>query len=233
MMRTIHLEGEMGRLFGTNFQVYAPAVKDVLSLLEANFPNFKKYLVGCHEKDIGFTIDVADNHLDYEAEMLMKLNEGDITITPMAAGSKSALGKILAAIALIVIMVTPGLRETFFAGGGGGLFGLGTLTVPGKIFAYMAVNLAMMGIQQMMAPDPASDSDQEESYLFNGAEQNIVEGDPVPLLYGKLRVPGQPVSFEIAGIDSVAKANMYRRGGGSTGGNDQTSGTNFTIAKEN
>ena len=91
----------------------------------------------------------------------------------------------------------------------------------------------MMGIQQMMAPDPASDSDQEESYLFNGAEQNIVEGDPVPLLYGKLRVPGQPVSFEIAGIDSAAKANMYRRGGGSTGGNDQTSGTNFTIAKEN
>ena len=56
----------------------------------------------------------------------------------------------------------------------------------------------MQGLAQIMAPDPATDADQEESYLFNGSEQNIVEGDPVPVLYGRLRVPGQPVNFEVA-----------------------------------
>ena len=54
----------------------------------------------------------------------------------------------------------------------------------------------------MMAPDPATDGDQESSYLFNGAEQNIIQGDPVPVLYGQLRVPGQPISFEIAGVNA-------------------------------
>lgn len=66
----------------------------------------------------------------------------------------------------------------------------------------MAINLAMAGINQMMAPDPATDGDQESSYLFNGAEQNVIQGDPVPVLYGRLRIPGQPISFEIAGVNS-------------------------------
>ena len=65
----------------------------------------------------------------------------------------------------------------------------------------------MAGITQMMAPDPSVDTDQEQSYLFNGAEQNIIEGDPVPILYGKLRVPGQPISFEIAGAKASQGAN--------------------------
>ena len=47
-----------------------------------------------------------------------------------------------------------------------------------------------------MAPDPSVDSDQEQSYLFNGQEQNVIEGDPVPVLYGRLRVPGQIINFE-------------------------------------
>ena len=65
----------------------------------------------------------------------------------------------------------------------------------------LAVNLGMMGIMQMMAPDPAVDdgASTPENYLFNGPVQSIVQGDPVPVLYGKLRVPGQPVNFEITG----------------------------------
>ena len=51
------------------------------------------------------------------------------------------------------------------------------------------------GIQQMMAPDPSVDDQQEESYIYQGAAQNIKEGDPVPVLYGELRVPGRTVGF--------------------------------------
>lgn len=63
----------------------------------------------------------------------------------------------------------------------------------------------------MMAPDPSTDSDQEKSYLFNGAEQNIVSGDPVPLLYGRLRVPGQPISFEVSsqGVTESGVGNSF------------------------
>ena len=52
----------MGEKFGTNFQVHAETVQDVLKCVEANHPSFRKYLIDCHEEDVGFIIDVADNN---------------------------------------------------------------------------------------------------------------------------------------------------------------------------
>ena len=152
----------------------------------------------------------------------MTLQEGDITITPIPAGSKSAAGKILAAIAMIVVAIyapylfgTAGQVGVATGSTAGGALGSGVQMVGGGLgwsaatvakiqmgLGMMAVNLGMAGINQMMAPDPATDGDQESSYLFNGAEQNVIQGDPVPVLYGTLRVPGQPISFEIAGVNA-------------------------------
>ena len=220
MMRNIYLEGELGERFGTGFQINAPSVRDVLRCVECNHPSFKKYLIECEEKEIGFEVDVASNKLDYVEEMLMVLKPGDITITPIPAGSKSGGAKIFAAVALAALFFTP-LGPALFAGGqaavpaltlstGGTLPAIaavsGSLTVPGMLVAGLALNLAMAGLSQVMAPDPATDADQEQNYLFNGNQQNIVEGDPVPVLYGQLRVPGQPVNFEVAGI----KSNVWR-----------------------
>ena len=222
----------MGERFGTGFQLNAPTVQDAIKCLDANFPDLRKYFIDCHENDIGFEVDVANNKLDYEVEMLMALQEGDITITPVPAGSKSAMAKILAAIAMIVVAIyAPQLLTTMQPGVG--LSGSGAIAVEGTFLGLsaktisfglgmMAVNLAMAGINQMMAPDPATDSDQESSYLFNGAEQNIIQGDPVPLLYGKLRVPGQPISFEIAGVNSRISTLGWDAWGNSYNSNTKT-----------
>ena len=110
-----------------------------------------------------------------------------------SAAATSAAGMAGASIA--VIQQTTFMSAMGAALSAGGLGGMMSLMALG-----MATNLAMAGISQMMAPDPSSDSDQEQSYLFNGAEQNIIEGDPVPLLYGRLRIPGQPIGFEIGGV---------------------------------
>ena len=79
-------------------------------------------------------------------------------------------------------------------------------TTAGQATAMLAVNLALTGMQQLMAPDPSVD-DGPENYLFNGAGQNIQEGDPVPLLYGELRVPGRPVSVNISVGQPVINQN--------------------------
>ena len=105
MMRNVYLEGEMGEKFGTGFQVKAPKVSDVIKCMDCNHPSFKHYLMDCHNNDIGFEIDVANNKLDYEAEMLMNLQEGDVTITPIPAGSKTGGQKILAAIAIFALLI--------------------------------------------------------------------------------------------------------------------------------
>ena len=232
MMRNVYLEGEMGERFGTGFQVNAPTVKDVIRCIDCNYPDLKRYLVDCHEKDIGFEVDVASNKLDYAEEMLMVLEEGDVTITPIPAGSKSGGSKILGAIALVALAVfaapllgTVAMTSAPTVGGTLATTGLvtGTTTAATGLSAatigmiqsgaYMlAINLAMTGLNQLMAPDPATDADQEQSYLFNGNQQNIIEGDPVPVLYGKLRVPGQPINFEVSGIKSNVWSSTFTLG---------------------
>jgi len=238
MMRNVYLEGEMGERFGSHFEFNAPTVQDAIKCLDANFPDLRKYFIDCHENDIGFEVDVANNKLDYEVEILMALQEGDITITPVPAGSKSAVGKILAAIVLVVVAIyaAPLIMGTSFVPGtvaaGGTITSMPIAATPGLLgtagaglsavqmgLGMMAINLAMAGINQMMAPDPATDGDQETSYLFNGAEQNIIQGDPVPVLYGELRVPGQPMSFEIAGVNARINTLGWDQFGGAYASN--------------
>lgn len=232
MLRNVYLEGEMGEKFGTGFQIYADSVADVMRCLEANIGDeIRNYLIDCHNKDIGFVVDVADNTFDDEKELLMPMHEGDITITPMAAGSKSAFGKILAAIALVVIAIyapqlyyttaptATGVKASLTTFGKlmtlGGTISMGTSTL---MIGALAVNLAMSGIMQMMAPDPSVDdgAGTPDNYLFNGPTQSIVQGDPVPVLYGKLRVPGQPVNFEVTGAGYSRRATFGNNEDGST-----------------
>lgn len=199
MMRKVYLEGEIGEKFGKEFDIVAKSFSDVFRCLNGNFPEFKKYLIECDEKGVGFTCEVGETPLVDEKELLLQYPEGAMVISAVPAGSKSGGMKILAGIVLIAAAVitqqyylaakaaAPAATTGFAAYGGQIAMALGTL----------GVNLSLQGLAQIMAPDPSVDSDQDESYLFQGAGQNIVEGDPVPICYGKLRIPGRPISFRV------------------------------------
>lgn len=251
MIRNVYLEGELGNKFIPHFKIKCTKVADIFRCIDANYPDFKSYMIQKHEQGVGYHIEVAGNELENPAELLLEIKEGDIIVTPVPSGSKSGPLKILAAIALVV--ATGGMAASAVAAGagttagaaagaasaaaGGGMAGgiaaamgghLGWLANIGvRLGMGLAANLAIAGVQQMMAPDPATDADQEQSYLFNGAEQNIVEGDPVPVLYGRLRVPGQPISFEIAGANSRLgyRGLSGGNGGGGEGGGGVGPGT--------
>ena len=205
MQRNIYLEGEIGERFGSVASFNAPTVKDAMCLIDVNNEGFRNYLMECHEKGVGFHIDVAGSEIEYGEELLMPLSEGDITITPVPAGAK-AIGKILAAILIVVLVI----HMPFLSGG----IAQGLAGVTGWGWAALAVasSLAMAGLSEMMAPDPSVDTDQESSYLFNGKEQNVIEGDPVPVLYGRLKVPGQPINFEVTNLNSPHTANAQSFG---------------------
>ena len=219
MIRKVYLDGELAEKFGSEFTIKAKTMSDVFRNLECNFPEMREYLIECHEKDVGFLCQIGDEGLQDEEELLLSLGEGDVYISPQPAGSKSGFGKILAAIAIIAIAVITqqyylaaqaavpaGATATGFAAWGGTL----ALSI-----GMVGVNLALTGIQQMMAPDPSVDdfnNDKETSYLFRGAEQNVIEGDPVPVVYGQLRVPGRPIGFEVRNKEGVF-SNMYSNGG--------------------
>lgn len=199
MKRKLFLEGEIAEKFGSEFTIDVDNFRDAMRLMNANFPEFRKYLIECHEKGIGFIAQVNGTSLD-EEELLIQSRKGDLSLIVAPAGSKSGGAKILAAIAIVVLLMIPGGQ-----GAGTSLlsqFMAGTLTGATKLAVgaalTLSLNLAMTGIQQLMAPDPSTDSAAPQAYLFNGSEQNIIEGDPVPILYGELRVPGRPIGFSIA-----------------------------------
>lgn len=220
MTRKIYLEGELGAKFGNEYTMTVDSFSEVFRCLECNFSDFRKYLISCDEKNIGFVCEVAGSPLNSEAELLLEYKEGDMIITPLPMGSKSGAGKILAAVAIMAAVVfvphlmaggLQGLSATISSAGLGstmaaGFYASGTI---GLIATSIAINLAMTGIQQMMAPDPSTDSDQDESYLFQGTGQTLIEGDPVPVLYGKLRVPGRPISLQVRN----ERLNFYDAGG--------------------
>lgn len=197
MLRKVYLEGEIAEKFGSEFEMNVSSFQEALQCFELNFQEFREYMWSCHERGIGFICSVEGESIDKDEKLLVEYPEGSFTIQAIPVGSKSGFMKILLAAVLITVAVmNPGLGSTVLTMAGGTEVGAITLGL-----ALMGTSLAMAGLQQIMAPDPSVDVDnrQDESYLFQGSAQTAKEGDPVPVLYGKLRIPGRPISFEIKG----------------------------------
>lgn len=197
MMRKVYLEGEIADKFGSEFDMNVSTFGEALNCFELNFQEFREYMWSCHERGIGFICSVGDEYIEDENKLLLEHPKGSFTIQAIPVGSKRAITKIIVAVILIYIGIkTLGSGSTFLTtkiGASQVTYGM----VIGMTLVSMGVSLGLAGIQQMMAPDPSVDSQQDESYLFQGSNQNVIEGDPVPILYGKLRIPGRPISFEI------------------------------------
>lgn len=206
MKRTIFFQGSLKDKFGDKIVVDAKHYSDVVKCVDVNRPGFRQYLMDCVNQGIGFDFCLEDEYLDKQEDFLFPIGKpGDITITPIPAGSKGAGEKILAAVLLASLFFIPGTQGLLIQQAG---TAAGSFTTAGLVTASIAINLALTGLQQLMAPDPATDEQAPQSYLFNGAESNVIEGDPIPVLYGELRVPGRPISFEITNR-KFTKNNTY------------------------
>jgi len=205
MQHSVYLQGELGERFGNKFIVNTNSYGEIFKCINANRPDFMPYVRKCHEEDINFIIETEDGYLD-QTDLITPITKGDVTISLAPAGSKSGIAKILAAVVILFIL------GPMVFGAEGALMAIaqGTATF-GQYAAVvgfqMGVSLAIAGIQQLMAPDPAVDQDAPTNYLFSGGANNAVEGDPIPILYGELRVPGRPIAVDI------------RQGGNGSGGN--------------
>lgn len=222
MKRKIYLEGELAEKYGKVLVGDVNSFRDAFRLLDANYPDFKNYLVECHTKGVGFILDVGDKNIEKDEDIILPVAEGDMVITAVPAGAKSGIGKIIAAIAIIVATVF--IVTTFGPGAGmnfaQAFMALGTTAQVATLAAMsLGMSLAMAGIQQLMAPDPSVDSGAPQAYLFNGSESNIVEGDPVPVLYGQLQVPGRPISVAVTSNSNTYSSAWGNYGTPGTGNN--------------
>lgn len=195
-MQKVKLVGEIAK-FGSSWETSCANISDIFKLIECQTPGFRQHLVEGAEAGVGYTIKRGEDYLEEGEELLLSLNNEDIIITEVPAGAKSGVGKIIAGAIIIAISFIPGV----------GQIAAGKLSM--MLFAVGA-NLAISGITQLMAPGPETDQKQEEGYLFQGPQNNMQQGLPVPVCYGELLVGGAPMSLSFR----PEYTNQYGRGRG-------------------
>lgn len=218
-MTHVKLMGEMGEKFGSDWNCVDNSIRDILKLIDCQTEGFKDYLAECYIKNIEFSIQTGDNLIEEFPELYMNVAKDDVIITPVPAGSGKGLGKLITGLLLLAAMFfMPGFGAALTTGGtttASGAFvattGSGmavtttvgtsmqaalasgaTLNLSGMAVMMLGTNLALMGLAEMSAPDPDATTN-DPSYLFNGAENHIEQGQPVPLLYGELTIGGSPI----------------------------------------
>jgi len=216
-MTQVKLLGELGKKFGSEWTSNSKSMRDIFKLIDCQVDGFKEYLQDCHEKNIGFTIQNGDDFIDYDDLALCPIKD-TVIISAVPAGSGKGLGKILAALAIVALMIfaptvvftegvgsfSAAMTEGFFA----------SLNNTGLFLTSIGANLAIAGLTEMMAPD-AGDMTSDPSFLFNGADNTIEQGQPVPLLYGEMRIGGLPISQQFS-VGRIKNTQGYQYLSGDT-----------------
>lgn len=203
-MQAVYLNGAIAE-FGKVWHTQCETIRDIFKLIECQTPGFRQHLIKAADAGVGFEIQRGTEFLEDPEELLLTVNDEDIFITEVPAGSKGGAGKILAAVAIVAIVVGTG-------GFGAGATGFATLTAntAATIATSVAVNLALQGVTELMAPGPETDSaEANDGYLFNGPVNTVKEGLPVPVAYGELVVGGAPISVSFQSSPIASTAGSY------------------------
>ena len=204
--------GEIGEKFGTEWDMNVSNFRDVFRLIDCQTEGFKKYLVECAEKGIDFTIQNGEDLIEGTVDAMIAPVKDTVIITPVAAGAgASDVFKVI--VAALLIIYGPGFIEGL-SGTTEAVYTTTTQTINGvevsatvqtgtqlntagqiatRAIQGLGATLGMDGVTGYLTPD--SPSEAGKSYLYNGPENNTLQGAPVPLLYGRLLVGGAVINF--------------------------------------
>ena len=184
-MVEVKLLGELGKRFGRKHKFMAHSARDIFSALSHQLEGFKDYFCNAHEKGIGFKLVDGDHDgMDYENVLMGCLR---LIIAPIVSGG-GALGRILIGVALVALSfgVASIAAGAALAGSLSG-FGLQALAFVTQAGLYAGIAMTVTGIAQLLTPTPDAqkETDRKDSFLFDRASDLTVQGQPVPILYGK------------------------------------------------
>jgi predicted phage tail protein len=142
----------------------------------------------------------GDQLVEEPAELLLEnFGENEVYVSLIPTGAGKGWGKLLAAAVLVALIVwNPLLAPTATVTGAGTVVTQAALFSPGMVAAMgsMAAGLALQGISELMAKPPKHDKEADGPGLFDGPENTLSSGQPVPVLYGELLVGGSPIHVD-------------------------------------
>lgn len=187
--RTVRLYGALGSRFGRTFQLVLDSntVAEAVAALSAQLEGFSQYLLTAKERGIGFAIFAGKRNLG-EDELTRPSGTEDIRIAPIVLGSKN--GGVFQVVLGVVLIVVGAF--TSWSGGG--------------YLIQAGIGMVAAGMSQLLSPHPkgmksGDRPDNQPSYVFNGAVNTQAQGNPVPVLYGRMVVGSAVVSAGIRAED--------------------------------
>ena len=194
-MTRIYIHGKLGKIFGEYHELDISRKMDVVNAIDANRKGFKKTILSSFAKDIHFDlVDPNGSKEEFSSvdEYLSQPAPEELHIVASICGSGPVIAivmKVGAAVAKVASVVS------------------GFLT-GGSFLGNLAMGILMEGIQMLLTPKPKGPASQQiqskidqASYLFSSLENQAVQGFPIPMLYGELRVGSSIVSVNVLSED--------------------------------
>lgn len=196
-MRTVQLLGELGKKFGKKFKLDVKNPAEAVRALCANLPEFQQHLLESEKRNIVYKVIVGKSEIG-ESELHNPSGKNTIKFVPVIAGSKSGLGQVIVGAAMIATAVyLPGSSFAWSS-----IAAFDAVAITATALTYVGTSLIIAGASQMLTPTPQTPNqnqqpDNKPSYVFNGAVNTTVQGNPVPVGYGRMIVGSAVISAGI------------------------------------
>jgi len=203
MLKTIKLYGQLGKRFGKIHRLDVSSPLDAVQAFCAMLPGFQQaFAEGRYRVILDGTQASTNDELQLPAR--------EIKFIPVVSGAHGhGLGEIFLGVAIIVAsfytggLATAGYMSTAAAAGVGSM-----------AFSFGA-SLVLGGLATALSKAPPAPT-YGNSYLFNGAVNTTSQGNPVPILYGRLMVGSQVASAGIYAYDIATGSPTTNTGTTST-----------------
>jgi predicted phage tail protein len=194
MLTQVVLSGPLGKKFGRNWELDVSGPAEALRLINANVPGFRQWIADNAKKyhEYQVTVEYEDGRKAdlSEQELDTHCRATTIRFTPLVRGAKAAARVVVGAILMAVSIFVPGPWSPY-------LFKIGA-------------SLAISGVVELLSPRPKTknqDGTELSSYYFDGPVNTELQGNPVPLIYGRVMTGSQAVSASIS-IDELSVATV-------------------------
>lgn len=192
MLTKVILEGVLGNKFGRVWNLFVNSPSEAIRLIDANRPGLVSWIK--QNANVYARYRVVCSYENGQRESITEESYGMqrrarvIRFIPVPEGASGGKRNFFIGVGLIVagamsIFVNPYAHQLVYAG-----------------FAMVAT-----GAAQMLTPTPAQKPDSQKnisSNYFNGVENTIQQGAPVPLVYGRVLVGSHLISATLT-IDRI------------------------------
>lgn len=194
-LRTIRLYGKLGAQFGRVHRLAVESTAEAIRALCVLVPGFERELMTSRDRGVRYACFLGKKNIGRD-DLSLSGGVADIRIAPIVTGAKSGgvLQFIAGAVLVVAGYVVTGLSYGWAAPVGGAMIKMGVAMMIG-------------GVVQMLSPQQSASGakgpDNGASYNFTGPVNTTAQGNPVPVLYGRMIVGSAVISAGILAQDSA------------------------------